>query len=194
MLKNVPKLRLRKNSRPHKILKGLATGTGILVISILAPAGGAQMIREIISGYFRKKYFERSRFLADLKNLQERNLITYREFSDGKVEMKITRKGKEVLLKYELDNVKLKKGQWDKKWRLVMFDIPQKYRLARDAFRQKLKYLEFHQLQKSVFITPYPCEDEIDFIAQIFDVRKYILILYVERFEGEEKLKRLFRV
>lgn len=99
------------------------------------------------------------------------------------------------MLKYQIDDIKLKKpAAWDKKWRLVMFDIPQEYRLARDAFRKKLKDLKFHQLQKSVFLTPYPCEDEIDFIAEIFDVRKHTLFLIVEGFEGEEKLRYLFNV
>lgn len=75
-----------------------------------------------------------------------------------------------------------------------MFDIPHNHRTARDALRKKLLDLKFYPLQKSVFITPYPCEDEVDFIASIFDIRKYILILYVVYFEGEEKLKHHFNI
>jgi DNA-binding transcriptional regulator PaaX len=91
--------------------------------------------------------------------------------------------------------MKLKRpAKWNGKWRLVMFDIPHGYKRARDAFRQKLKRLEFYPIQKSVFITPYPCEDEIDFLASVFDIRKHVILMNIADFEGEEKLKRHFRI
>ncbi len=193
MIKNSP--RIKRNSRSYKILKTLAIGSGILVLSTISPASGAKLVKGIIAAYIRKKKFEKNRLLRDLKNLQERKLLEYRELQNGEVEMKITRQGQKVLLKYRIDEIKLKKpATWDKKWRLVMFDIPHEKRQARDAFRRKLKDLQFHQLQKSVFITPDPCEDEIDFIAEIFDIRKYILILYVNNFEGEGKLQHHFKI
>lgn len=186
---------LRKNSTPYKILKTLAAGSGILFISSFNPMGGAQIVRALVKNYFRKKQFERYRFLRDLKNLQERKLLNYQEITGGGVELKITRRGKETMLKYQLDEIQLQKQLvWDKKWRLVMFDVPHEKRRARDALREKLRDLKFCQLQKSVFITPYPCEDEIDFIGTIFEVRPHILILYISKFEGEEKLRHHFKL
>ncbi|MFH1193313.1 MAG: hypothetical protein V1656_03320 [Candidatus Jorgensenbacteria bacterium] len=185
---------LRKNSRPHQFLKGLAVGSGVLAISIISPVGGARLIQGLIGGYFRKKRFEKEIFLRDLKNLQSRKLVDYRELEHGNVEIKITKLGKETVLKYNLDGIKLKTQTWDGGWRLITFDIPNHHKAARDAFRKKLKDLKFYPLQKSVFLTPYPCEDEIDFVASIFDVRKYILILYIDHFEGEEKLRHHFKL
>lgn len=186
---------IRKNSRPYNILNALALGTGILVIGTLAPASGAVMVREIIKTYFRKKRFEKDRFLRDLKTLQKRELLTYKELPDGTVEIEITKQGKNKILRYRVDEIQLKKPDvWDKKWRLVIFDVPHAERQARDALREKLQDMKFYQLQKSVFLTPYPCEDEIDFIASIFDVRRHILILYIQNFEGEEKLKHFFNI
>lgn len=187
------KITIRKNSQKFKILKNLAAGTGIIVLSTISPQSGAKIIQELIKGYFRKKYFERQRFLNDLKNLQERQLIAWKELPNNEVEIKITRKGKGVMLRYHMDTIALQKPEiWDKEWRLIMFDIPHTQKQARDAFRGKLRDLKFHQLQKSVFITPYPCEDEIDFIGQIFEVRRHVLILYTKHFEGEEKLQHKF--
>jgi len=188
-------MRLRKNSRPYQILKYLALGSGILLLGTISPVAGAQLIKAGIKSYIRKKRFEKEKFLRDLKNLQKRELIDYRESEDGKIEIKITKKGKEGILRYQIDEIRLKRPQrWDRRWRLIMFDIPHSHRSARDVFRKKLLDLKFYPLQKSVFITPYPCEDEIDFIASIFEVRKYVLILYVSNFEGEEKLKHYFGV
>ncbi|MFH1162049.1 MAG: hypothetical protein V1696_02115 [Candidatus Jorgensenbacteria bacterium] len=185
---------LKKNSRPHQFLKGLAIGSGVLAISLVSPLGGARLIQGLIKSYFRKKRFEKEAFLRDLKNLQSRKLVDYRELESGRVEIKITKLGKGTILRYSLDGIKLKDQTWDGKWRLIMFDIPHRHKAARDAFRKKLKDLKFYPLQKSVFLTPYPCEDEIDFIASIFDVRKYILILYIDHFEGEEKLRHHFKL
>lgn len=185
---------IRRNSRPHKFLKGLAIGSGVLAISLVSPLGGARLVQGLIESYFRKKRFEKEIFLRDLKNLQSRKLVDYLELENGQVEIKITKLGREMILKYNLDEIKLKTGKWDGKWRLIIFDIPHHHKTARDAFRKKLKDLKFYPLQKSVFITPHPCEDEIDFIASIFDVRKYILVLYVDRFEGEEKLRHYFKI
>ncbi|MBI4034031.1 MAG: hypothetical protein HY378_00590 [Candidatus Brennerbacteria bacterium] len=99
------------------------------------------------------------------------------------------------MLTYDIDNIKLKRQRWDGKWRLVTFDIPDSKKTAREALRRKLKELDFYPLQKSVFITPYRCEDEIDFICSVFDVnRNNVLILEVNKFEGAEKLKHHFKL
>ncbi len=186
---------MRRNSQPYRLLKYLAIGTGVLTLSLIAPVSGAILVKSFIRHYFRKKRFDRYRFLNDLKNLQKRELISYREENNGIVKITITKNGREKMLKYQIDEMKIKKpAQWDKQWRLIMFDIPHYKKKARDAFREKLRSLEFYPIQKSVFITPYPCENEIDFIASIFDIRKEILILYVSRFEGEEKLKNYFKI
>lgn len=187
--------RIRKNSKNSQLLKYLAIGSGMVILSMVSPLGSAQLIRNIIKGYFRKKRFEKERFLRDIKRLQIRELIDYQELGDGKIKIVITKAGKNLALLNDLDNISLKpQKKWDRKWRLILFDIPHLERQARDAFREKLKDLNFYPLQKSVFITPFPCEEEIDFIASIFDIRRYILILYISHFEGEEKLKYHFKV
>lgn len=189
------KMKLRKGSGSYKLLKYLAFGSGILILGSISPLGGSQLTSSLLSNYFRRKSFEKHRFLTDLKKLQKRELIDYREFDDSRIKIVLTAKGKEKTLIYKLDDIKLDMPRrWDSKWRLIIFDIPHFCKKARDIFRKKLLDLKFYPIQKSVFITPYPCEDEIDFIASVFDIRKYILILYVSGFEGDEKLKYHFNI
>jgi len=73
-----------------------------------------------------------------------------------------------------------------------MFDIPHIKKWARDALRNKLRELGFYQLQKSVFIYPYQCENEIDFLCEVFGIRKHVLLIVCNDFEGSEKLRHHF--
>ena len=188
-------MKLRRNSNPYKIMKYLLLGGGVLLIASLSPVGGTKIIQSIIGGYLRKKRFEKDRFLRDLKKLQERDLLDFRELPNGEVKIILTKKGKKVILSYNIDDIKLDTTKkWDGKWRLVMFDIPHYKKKARDAFREKLRELGFYAIQKSVFITPYSCENEVDFICSVFEIRQFILILYVSHFEGDEKFRYYFKI
>ena len=186
-------MRLYKGTRPYKIVQQLAVGGGVLLISLVNPVAGAGIVKDIMRQYFRGKYFERQRFLNDLAHLQRRELIDWKETPDGMVRMTLTKNGRVKILEYKLDEMHVEKpARWDRKWRLVVFDVPVDKKQARDALGVKLVELGFYPLQKSVYLMPFPCEDQIEFIATVFDVRKNVLILYVSNFEGEEKLMRHF--
>ena len=183
-----------KNSRSHLLLKELAIGAGVVIISLINPVGTARALPKFLQWYYRKKCFEKDKLLRDLRVLQLREMIDYKELADGKMEIKILRKGKERVLRFDVDEIQIKKKKWDGRWRMVSFDVPEECRVARDAFRRALYQMGFYFLQKSVSIIPFPCEDEIDFIASFYGIRDHVLIFYVERFEGEEKLKYHFGI
>ena len=97
-----PKIsKLRRNSQSYQLLKYLALGTGILTLSIITPMSGALIIKSLIKSYFRKKRFEKQRFLRDIKNLQKRELIDYKELDKGIIEIKITKQGQLKMLNYK---------------------------------------------------------------------------------------------
>ena len=188
-------MKLRRNSQSYKILKYLLVGGGAVVVSAISPFSGTQIVKGLIEDYLRKKRFEKARFLRDLKRLQVRELVDYRESADGNIKLTLTKAGKQKILAYNIDDIKLNtQRRWDGKWRLVMFDIPHYKKKVRDVFRHKLKSLNFYPIQKSVFITPHECEDEIDFISSVFDVRDCVLVFYISKFEGEEKIKNYFNL
>lgn len=53
------------------------------------------------------------------------------------------------------------KSTWDKKWRLVMFEIPETNRALRDKLRRNLSNLGLGILQAGVWISPQAIEEEI---------------------------------
>jgi len=139
-----------------------------------------------------KKINERS--LRDsIRKLYKSKMIDFRENQDGTVLTVLTNKGKKQILKYDIDKIEIKKpARWDKLWRLVVFDIPEDKNLGRKALAAKLKELGFYPMQKSVFIHPYECKDEIDFITEIFELSPYVRFLRVKYIDIELDLKERF--
>lgn len=105
----------------------------------------------------------------------------------------LTPKGERKLQNIIIDEVVIKNPKrWDGKWHLVMYDLPVRFKKAREAFRWKLKDLGFFQFQKSAWIYPYTCEGEILFVADFFGVRKHIEILEIDKILDDRKLKAHF--
>jgi len=102
----------------------------------------------------------------------------------------LTPKGEARLRNIVIDDIKIKNQKnWDGKWHLVMYDLPIRFKKVREAFRWKLKDLDFFQFQKSAWIYPYSCKEEILFVADFFGVRKYVEILEVDKVLDDKKLK-----
>lgn len=141
-----------------------------------------------------KKINERS--LRDaVRKLYKSKMVDFKENKDNSVFMVLTDKGKKRILKYDLDKIEIKKPfRWDKLWRLIVFDIPEDKNLGRKALAAKLKELDFYPMQKSVFIHPYECKDEIDFITEIFELAPYVRFLRVKDIDIELDLKDKFRL
>jgi len=133
-------------------------------------------LQEGIAYLYRLKYID--------KNQNEGNLSA----------MFLTKKGKLKALNYQLDNIKNKKEKWDGKWRMVAFDIPNKYKKGRDALRQKLKRIGFCKLQESIFITPYNCKKEISDLVAFFELDKYVRIGILESIDNDKYFKKLFNL
>ena len=131
-----------------------------------------------------------------LRQLRRQKLVEILKDDDGKVSVRLTNGGKERVREFSIDTVFIKKPKkWDRKWRILMFDIPTEpriYNQAREALRIKIKELGFFQMQKSAWVFPYECEDEILFIAEAFEVEKYIEIITAEKMLHENVLKRKF--
>jgi DNA-binding transcriptional regulator PaaX len=130
-----------------------------------------------------------------ITNLKRQKIVEYVSDKNGVTTIRITKKGESKLKSFSIDLLSIKKpAKWDKKWRVIMFDLPVRYRQARNALRFKLKQIGFIQLQKSVWIYPYPCEDELLFIADYYKVKQYVDILLVEELLNEDKFIRHFDI
>ena len=107
-----------------------------------------------------------------------------------------TEKGKKEAGWLQINDLKIKRPkEWDKKWRIVIFDISQLKKIQREAFRGKLKEIGFQPLQKSVWIHPFDCRDEIDLLKDFFGLtEKEVRLIVSPEIGGDEQLKEIFKL
>lgn len=117
---------------------------------------------------------DREKLQKEIRNLYRSKIVKQNKNPDGSFTFVLSDKGKIKALTYHFNNMKIKVKNWDNKWRVVFFDVPEKYRWGRDSLRKKLKEFGFYEFQKSVFVFPYDCEDETDFIIEYYGMRKYV--------------------
>ena len=109
--------------------------------------------------------------------------------------MHLTSKGEARLRQLELHDFKLKKQKrWDRKWRMLIFDIPEYRRVLRNKVRATLTAIGFVHLQHSVWVYPFPCEDFIALLKADFKIGKDLLYLIVDSIENDRELRKRFNL
>ena len=105
----------------------------------------------------------------------------------------LTDEGGMKLRQLELQGYKLiRPKKWDGKWRVVIFDIPEKKRKVRDRIRNLFTSAGLYRLQDSVWVYPYDCEDIIGLLKTDFGVGKDVLYLIVDEIENDRHLREEF--
>jgi CRISPR-associated endonuclease Cas2 len=182
--------RIQLGPNQKKILLLLLTGVGLGVAR--SPGQYFKVIKGAKSEWDKINYLALRRSIA---SLYKSKLIKEKENSDGSITMVLTDNGKKKAITFNIKNIEIKKPKiWDKKWRLLIFDIPEKKRYARDALREVLKRIGFLELQRSVFIFPYQCQSELDFVIEFFNIRPYVRTATVVDLDNELHLREIFNI
>lgn len=176
------------------LLASLALGTVVFGGAIVP--GILKALESSRSGDWGKaERYSKKQLNNSLGMLKRQKLIKITQEKDGRFEVKLTNKGKKRVLRLSLDELVIQKpNRWDGKWRIVIFDIPNEVNSARGALRGKMKELGFKQLQRSVWVYPYDCEDEIIFLAEALEVEKYVEIITAERILHEKVIRDAFKI
>ena len=172
-----------------EILKLLAGGA-VIALSLAFPVLPMALAPLMIDS----NKFTRWKLNHTVKRLKRQNLVKI-VYEDGLPVVKITEQGRLRALRYKLEDMEVKKPKvWDRKWRLVIFDIPEKHKRMREIFRNHLKIMGFYMLQKSVWVHPYPCSQEIEFLRKIYNVGINVTYIVAEKIESSDNLKSYFRL
>lgn len=173
------------------MLKIMVAG-GVVSVGLLAP-NAVQALDKPLKLYFKKMGArDRERELRKtLAYMRKHGLVTG-SYEHG---LQITRKGRARAEKADLDTLCINvPKKWDKVWRLMFFDIPEEKKVARDALTRKIRELGFRPLQKSVWIYPYPCRAEVEFVCAQYEVDKYVTYIETGFVDKQEKLQELFDI
>lgn len=152
----------------------------------------SSIYRKSTREYLQEREVEKNQLWQKIAHLKRRGLIE--EFVEGKEKYyELTRKGKEAVASGLFQNIKLNiPEKWDGLWRVVIFDVPEKFRHSRDILRRKLFELNFYQIQKSVYVFPYECSKEISLLSENLMIAKNVIIMISEVIQGEENIIDFF--
>lgn len=151
-----------------------------------------KIYKTALSKYNDFRIDDKVRFSKELYRLKQKGFIV-KYLKDKEPYIKLTPKGKVLLRKYMTEQTAIPYPEkWDKKWRMVIFDIPNDKRKMRDAIRHKLLRLGFTELQESVYVFPFDCWSEIEFLRKIYYLKPYIQYIVADRIETEQDLIKHF--
>lgn len=142
--------------------------------------------------YWKWRDLDKQRFHTNLCKLQQQGYIEQYKKGKNKI-IKLTAVGEKKAIKYLTKELSTKIPQkWNKKWHMIIFDIPENKKNLRDIVRQKLNFWNFYQLQKSVFIHPFCHEKEIAALKYLYNIGDYLQYCIVNTIETELDLVNLF--
>ncbi|OGN08174.1 MAG: hypothetical protein A3J46_00865 [Candidatus Yanofskybacteria bacterium RIFCSPHIGHO2_02_FULL_41_11] len=161
----------RSQAFSNKLLKVLVVG-GVVTIAAVNPFFGL-LAAKVIEEELKKRKWKR--FKDDLYYLKRRGLVKTYQNRDGSYRVTSTTEGRRQVAKYDLEDIRIKIPQkWDKYWWFVIFDIPTEKQKGRLALLSGLRRLGFIKFQKSVWVHPFKCRNEVATLAKISDVEEYV--------------------
>jgi len=185
-----------KRNITKNILKGILIAGGI-AIAATDPRFGYKVLPKLIKyiSYKLKNKKDKKKIYDIFYRLRKNDLINF-ENRHGQIYISLTPEGKKKAGKYQIDDLEIKKPKkWDRKWRILIFDIENKKNIKREALRGKIKELGLFQLQKSVWVHPYDFYEEISLLRQFFGLTKNEMkIITASEIEDDKPIKIQFRL
>lgn len=131
---------------------------------------------------------EKYKYKKTINKLIEEDVI----YLSGEV-IRLTEKGKHLLERIEIDDMRINSDKkWDGIWHIVCYDIPESKKKEREYLRCKLSKLNFRFVQKSLWVNPYECKEEIAIIAQNLGIAPFVAYLNTNYLPNQKKLIHYF--
>jgi CRISPR/Cas system-associated protein endoribonuclease Cas2 len=125
-----------------------------------------------------ERYKAKKKFNQFMQYLQEKGYIKVKAL-EGVKGVVLTPKGAEKVLQVKRKLIHKKKRK-DGKWIMILFDIPEKKRQAREALRAALVDLGYQKLQQSVWVCPYDVFEETDELVRAYHIIPYVKLFLIE--------------
>lgn len=183
-----------RSARRRGYLQDAVLGT-VAVAGVLAVAMVAPNVVQLLGGFGsrKKRFAEQSR--SALTRLAARGHIVFEE-RDGKKFARITPEGQRTLVEQKCKaELAARAGKrWDKRYRVVIFDIPEARRQTRARLRAAMRASGFLQIQQSVWLYPYDCEDLVALVKAELKIGKNVVYMIVESIENDAWIRRHFKL
>ena len=183
-------LKKPKGEIAKDILKVLAT-TSVIAVAATSP----YFIIRVLRAAFRERPHHEGSIRSAFYRLRKMGCIAIAE-KNNQIYISLTEEGRKQAGWQQINDLMIKKPKkWDRLWRILIFDIPNKKRATREALRGLLKNLGFFQLQKSVWVHGYNCRDEIGLLKNFFNLSDNEMRMIVADNIGKDRaLKKFFKI
>jgi DNA-binding transcriptional regulator PaaX len=187
---------MKKGEISKKILKGILIAGGFY-IACSSPRFARKAIPELFR-YFKYKAENKKRMQAYRRSfyyLWKHKLINV-EYHGQQIHISLSKEGKKIAGRYHIDDLRIPKPKkWDGRWRILIFDIPDKNKVKREALRGKLKELNLYKLQKSVWVCPYNFQNEIEILRNFFSFRQdEMRVINASAIENDATVRSFFKL
>ena len=176
----------RRYTNIQQTLLATVALTGVVLVAAIAPNAPAALAK--LPSFKRAQL--RYQYRTALGRLAAQGHVIF-EKRDGKQYARITESGRKILA-FEHEKAKLditKKRRWNGRWRVIIFDIPERRRRTRDRLRNIMREIGFVRLQDSVWVFPYDCEDFITLLKAELKIGAAVLYMIVEHIENDKHLR-----
>lgn len=163
--------------------------------AVYIAASSPYFIRNLLTGYKKWQKYPKRKVYDTFYMLRKKGYINI-EKRNRQIYISLTKEGKKKAGMFQIDALTIKKPKkWDKKWRIVIFDIAQLKKTYREAFRGKLKELGFYPLQKSVWVYPFDCQAETELLKDFFGLSNQEMRLIVaDNISKDDQLRKSFKL
>ncbi len=165
------------------LLSSMSKAEDVFRFLIHPPRTFGQIVWDSADPVYQKyrKILKPQKFARLMYHLKSNNLIKSKNLENKKA-IFLTKKGLGKALKASFKIVHQKKRA-DGKWIMVIFDIPQNHKKARDLLRSVLKNLGYKMFQQSVWITPYDVSEKTENLLQAYSLDGYVKIFIIEKLD-----------
>ena len=84
--------------------------------------------------------------------------------------------------------------KYDGLWHILVFDIPKAKAGTRISFIRHLQNLGMRFYQRSVWIYPYPCENEVRQIGREYGLLPFLSFIVAKEIDGATALRKQFKL
>lgn len=196
LVRQIQKEDIHRRYAPVKHILGLIGTAGVVGLALVAPSA-AILAKPFLDDQRKKqnnawKQYNPALLRASLRRLHEQKYVEITK-QNGEEVVVLADAGKRRILKFALDELAIEKPKyWDGHWRMIIYDVENSKRRLRDVFRSALKSLGFLQLQKSVWVYPYPCEKQTTFLKEYYGVGNEVLYVVATTLEDDSPYKVYF--
>jgi len=181
------KIKLPLTEKFLRDLYQLSNKAGNLIEQIFPKSSSISYLnKRMFYGYYKdaweekyRKEKEKIQFSRMVQRLKQNGYLKTLKIK-GKKALIMTPKGMEKLFKIELKLTDKKKRR-DRKWQMVLFDIPESKRKQRNYFRKALRYLGYKKLQKSIWVCPYDILGETEKLIKRYNLKPFVELLLIEK-------------